>query len=209
MDKKEIDKLIEKYTSHGEVTSNIIEWNSSQFDDRSAHINYSMVRHFKPKVVVEFGSRTGRCTNDILKALIDNGGKYTFKSYELEDDLRKEAQKNINKRFKKNAIKIGGNIIEATDIPDNIEYLFVDNYHDTVTTEWLFNTLIKKCVPGALVQIHDIPLKGDFEIAKPGVFDETNLIVSMHHSGTLPLEKLYWIAEEGEGYESSWWIYKP
>lgn len=209
MTKQEIDALIDKYKDE-DLGSAYETWDSqsSQYDDSSARINYSMVREYKPKVIVEFGARTGRCTHDILKALIKNGGDYTFKSYELDDTLRESAQKNINKKLGKKAITIGGDVMKATDIPDGIDYLFVDNSHDEETTKWLFDTLIKKCKLGALIQIHDVPLRGDFEKTKDGAFPETDLIIEMHKACTLPLEKVYWTSEYS-GWEASWWIYKP
>lgn len=202
--------LIEKYKSELETTDGLdiaAVWNS-QYDDYSAAINYSVVRELKPKVIVEFGARTGRCTHDILKALTKNGEEFVFKSYELQDDLRKVAQSNLDRIFGKEAIKIGGDILKADDIPDNIDYLFVDNSHDGPTTTWLFDTLIKKCNPGAIVQIHDIPFVKDFYLKKTNVFSETVDILNMHKNGTLPLKKLYWASEDTD-WESSWWEYQP
>lgn len=209
MDKAQIDVLVNEYALTEDLGSSVESWDSTQFDDRSAEINYSLVRHFKPKVVVEFGSRTGRCTHDILKALYKNGGDFTFKSYELEPGLRQTAQGNIDRIFEDKAITIGGDVTKAKDLPDGIEYLFVDNYHDDEVTNWLFESLLKRCKPGCLVMIHDVPLKGDFEIGKGGIFPETQMLVDMQKVGKLPLEKLYWTFEEETGWESTWWIYKP
>ena len=205
-------KLIKKYWDLGELEATdgleIAAIWDSQFDDYSAAINYAVVRELKPKVIVEFGARTGKCSYDILRALIKNGGEYNFKSYELDDQLRKDAQNNINKRLGKGLLKFGGNILKATDIPENIEYLFVDNSHDGPTTDWLFDYLLPKCVPGAIVQIHDIPLFPDFTTKKENVFQETTEIIRRHKAGTLPLKKLY-CASEDTGWESSWWEYTP
>lgn len=206
MTKEQMNKIISQYEGE-ELGSSDTTWEGTQFDDRSAVINYSLVRHYKPKVIVEFGTRTGRCTHDILKALLKNGGKFDFHPYELEDENRQIAQENIELIFGDKAVIIGGDITKTTDIPDNIDYLFIDNYHDMETTKWVFDTLIKKCVNGCLVQIHDIPLKGDFEVGKSG-FIETSYIVDLHKDGKLPLEKLYWTYEEGGRMESSWWIYQ-
>ena len=200
--------MVAKYALKEGLTSDVSWLNySTQYDDRSAAINYSLVRHFKPTVVVEFGTRTGRCTNDILTALLKNKKKYIYKPYELEDDNRTTAQNELDKRFGK-IVKIGGNIMEADDLPDGIEYLFIDNYHDILTTNWVFDTLIKKCKPGALVQIHDLRLKGNVEEAG-GSLPEQKIILDLFNAGKLPLEKLYFTYEEGEGMESSWWLYKP
>jgi predicted O-methyltransferase YrrM len=203
-------ELFEKYKDEIQATDGLeiaAMW-ESQYDDYSAAVNYSVVRELKPKVIVEFGSRTGRCTYDIVQALEKNGGKYNFKSYEKDDGLREVAQSNLKRLLKDKAVILGGDILKAKDIPDNIEYLFVDNSHDGPTTEWLFDTLLKKCIPGAIVQIHDIPLIDGFNLKKDGVFDETNEIVRRHKNGTLPLKMLY-CASQDTNWESSWWEYTP
>lgn len=204
MNKTQIDQLVEKY-SRGDGFDPVFPIDH-QYDDRSADINYALTRHFKPQVIVEFGTRNGRCTHDILLALQENGKPFIYKPYELEDAPRKLAQKVVNKLDK--SIKIGGDIMEAIDIPDGIDYLFVDNYHDEKTTKWVFKTLIKKCKPGALVHFHDLCLEGDYIIGKEN-FPEVNIMVELHKKGKLPLEKLYWTWEEGKQWESTWWIYKP
>lgn len=205
MNREEIDQLVEKY-SRGDGFDPVFEIDH-QYDDRSADINYALTRHFKPGYVVEFGTRNGRCTHDILQALFKNGKPFMYKPYELEDAHRATAQEVIN-QFPQQSIVVGGNIMEATDIVDGIDYLFVDNYHDKVTTEWVFDTLIKKCRPGALVHFHDLKLRDDFVIDEVN-FPEVEIIANLAKKGILPLEKLYWTWEEGELKESTWWIYKP
>lgn len=210
MTREEIDALIALYPLEPNIVPDTEPYHS-QFDRESAKINYALVRHFKPSTVVEFGTRGGRCTHDILKALIDNGKSYTYRPYELENDLRALAQENISRDFGELAVLIGGDITKATDIPNNIDYLFVDNYHDLETTKWVFETLIKKCVPGALVQIHDIRVGGDyqFDYEKNG-WGEMQYMQDMVNSKTFPLKKLYWSWEDGTNeHSSSWWTYVP
>lgn len=207
MNRNEIDELVEKYPLDPNIAPDTSPW-TSQYDCRSASINYALVRHFKPKVVVEFGTRGGRCTHDILKALKENGDDYIFKPYEISDGLRGLAKENLQRVFSSDIPEIGKDIMEADDLPDNIEYVFVDNCHDRETTEWVFNTLIKKCKPGCLVHFHDMSIHKDFEIALDP-HGEIVYIVELHKQGKLPLEKLYWTYEEGEGRSSTWWTLKP
>ena len=204
-------ELFEKYSTELEATDGTAIaalWNS-QYDDYSAALNYAVVREIQPKVIVEFGSYSGRCTYDILRALHKNDRQFLFKSYEKDDEHRTNAQERLDKEFGYQAIILGGDITSATDIPIDIEYLFVDNSHDGPTTDWLFNVLLPRCIPGAIVQIHDIPLKGDFSLKKEdGVFQETRDILKRKSEGTLPLRKLY-MASEDTSWESSWWEYQP
>jgi predicted O-methyltransferase YrrM len=215
MKKEEIDKLIEKYDATHKV-ANLRDaggeyvlggdW-PTMYDNRSAAVNYAMVRHYQPEVVVEYGSYMGRCTHDILRALIDNNKPYVFKPYELSE-TRNNAQNNINKVFGDKAIKIGGDVMEATDIPESIDYLFLDHSHNDILTTWTWEKVLPRVKKGGLIQIHDIPLKDDMSIGKSdGVFPETRIIVDMYQKGILPFEKLYFLFPEC-GAEGSWWIKK-
>lgn len=208
MTKQEVDELIYKY--HGEMITDF-NWyyQSTQFDDRSATINHAFIREFKPTRVLEFGTRTGRCTCDILNALLLNKLPFVFTPYEIDYTLRLATQANIKDKLGMEMM-VGEDVMQHEGIIDNIDYLFVDNSHDMEVTEWLFNTLIKRCIPGALVQIHDLPIKGDFEKSKTeGVFPETDYVIELHKQGKLPLEKVYWGNEENPNIESTWWRYKP
>lgn len=188
---------------------------ASQYDRRSAAINYAMVRHFTPTTVVEFGTRGGRCTHDILKALIANDKDFVFKPYEIDKSMRLLAEKNLTRFFGNKAPEVGGDIMEANDLPDDIDYLFVDNSHDYETTDWVFKYLLpKKCRDGALVHFHDLVIWGDHKFTMPNIPDgipdggELKYFYELVHSHKLPLEKIYWTWEEGLGGSSTWWRFK-
>ena len=204
--KQKIDELVAECDAKSRIITR--EFWDTMYDDRSAEVNYAMIRYFRPKVVVEYGAYLGRCTHDILQALIDNGQPYVFKSYELNDDFRQLAQQGMEKVFGEKAIKIGGDVILAKDVPKKIDYLFLDHSHSAELSEWTWKSMIPKVKKGGIVQIHDIPLKNDYELGKDrGVFPETKQIIEMHAKGTLPFEKLYWLFPEC-GSEGSWWIKK-
>ena len=203
--RKEIDDLITKYDSKSKVVR-LSDW-ESMYDDRSAEINYALTREYKPRVVVEYGANLGRCTHDILRALLDNGLPFVFKSYEISSN-RENAQAKIDNVFGKDSIKIGGDVMQAKDMPKKIDYLFLDHSHDNILSEWTWREILPRVKKGGLIQIHDIPLINDYEIGKrDGVFDETRQIVEMQKQGILPFEKLYWVFPEC-GFEGSWWIKK-
>ena len=91
----------------------------------------------------------------------------------------------------------------AKDIPNGIDYLFVDNDHDEMTTRWVFDTLMPwKCKDNCLVHFHDLYIEGDWKITSPhgeSVVIEDNKDV---------LSKVYWTWEEGTGRSSAWFQYK-
>ena len=206
MTRDEINKLIEKWGGSFSPQDYRNYFGDTQYDDRSAMINYCMIREHKPKVIVEFGSRKGRCTRDIYQALRDNGGEFDFRSFELEDNMREQAQASMDREFG-NVITIGGDVVNAK-LPTNIDYLFLDHYHDEVMNNWVFDKLLPEhCADGCIVAIHDIPIYGDYEF-KGNPWDETALIVKKHQEGTLPLEKIYWTYEEDYTWESTWWKYR-
>lgn len=183
----------------------------SDYEAKSALINYAMVRYFGPRTVVEFGARGGRCTHDLLLGLLHNQQEFILKPYEISDRWRKIAQENLDKTFKHLAPTVGGDIMKATDIPDNIDYLFVDNSHDYKTTKWVFEYLLpKKCVDNCLVHFDDIVIYGDFKFSVDGGVPKDNEMAyfyELEKKGELPLKKVFWGWEEGIGISSSWWRY--
>lgn len=213
MTPEEINALVEQYARAEGIQSSMEIWESygpgSQYDDDSADINYSLVRHFKPARVLEFGTRTARCTHDIMLALIRNQQPFMYKAYELEDDLRDVSQKVMDLYFGSNVIRIGSDVMRAQDIPDQLDYLFIDNYHDYETTKWVFDVLLPKCKPGALIHFHDLRIKGDWEEDTGGFPDEIKYVISQAKKNGGPLEKLYWSWEHGGRWESAWFIYNP
>lgn len=211
MNKLRIDRLIQRYAGKEKVGSSLAMWSEqfgvSQYEDRSSKINYSFVRHLQPRVVVEFGTLTGRCTHDILRALIKNNQSFTFKAYEKEEDSRKRTQGNIDSIFTEGIIKIGGDITTATDIPIGIDYLFIDNSHDKEIAKWVVEKLLPRCKIGCVVQIHD----WNYPLGVNGrLLDETEYFVDLYKKDKLPLKKLYWTWEsEEKRAQSSWWVYVP
>ena len=207
MTRQELDKMISKWEKdfNPRAYTNFI--GDTQYDDRSALINYCMIREYKPTNVLEFGARFGRCTRDIMQALRDNGKKFKFKSCELDNDLRRTAQASLDNEFGTGAIELGADVLQE-ELPKNLDYVFVDHSHDEPMSRWVLDTLIPNhCKDGAIIQIHDLPLFGDWEI-RENPWNETSMIKDRHLAGTLKLEKIYWTYEEGDRWESTWWKYK-
>ena len=211
--KEDILKLLEKYPLDKIIPLDIKPW-WCQYDAISHRINYAMTRQEKPSVVVEFGTRGGGCTFTIFKALLANKREFVYMPYELEDDNRQLSQHNLNEAFGKNAPIVGGDIMKTKNLPDNIDYLFVDNYHDYETTKWVFEYLLpKKCKKGALVHFHDLVIHGNFEFDMPNYDNippdgEQLYLHELNKSGKLPLEKIFWGWEHNVGSSATWWRYK-
>jgi predicted O-methyltransferase YrrM len=177
-------------------------WQNCQYDDISARINYSMVRHLKPRVIVEFGARTGRCTHDILRALLKNNVSFIFKSYEKDKDYREETTEHLMDVFKDKPVNciVGGDITKAKDIPTKIDYLFIDADHTKQMAVWYTKKLFQHCRKGALIQIHDWNEDSGLK--------EIQYLLGLRKEGKLPLTPLYLSTEyDIENVSSSWWTY--
>lgn len=218
---QEVNDLIQKYPLFNNIEPDKDPW-WSQYDTLSSQLNYAFVRDFKPKVVVEFGTRGGRCTHDILKGLLDNGGEYILKPYEIDNKpggscdpsglgWRDVAQRNLKNAYGDKAPIIGGDIVSAQDVPDNIDYLFVDNSHDYLTTQWVFDHLLpEKCLDGALVHFHDLVIYGDYKFQATVTPKENEIAYfqELIDKSKLPLKKILWGWESGIPMVSStWWHY--
>ena len=213
--------LIKFYPIDKIIVSGEPPWNS-QYDEVSAQLNYALIRSFEPTTVLEFGTWGGRCTRDILRALLDNKKDFVFKPYEIDGGKRETAQYNISQEFGDKAVIIGKDVSKAKDIPDNIDYLFVDNSHDAWTTEWVFDYLLpKKTKPGALVHFHDLQIgrvdgKLKFLIGESNNWDEMRVMQKLIDEGKLPLKEFFLAWENQFSYQgavysgsSAWFIYNP
>lgn len=199
--------LFDRYPYFDVILPNIEPW-LSEYDTFSSRVNYAMIRTHKPKVVVEFGTKAGACTHDIMRGLLDNGGKFTFLPFEILPDMRKKAQENIDEEFSRK-VKIGRDIMKA-DLPNNIDYLFVDNSHDYETTKWVFEYLLpKKCVKNCLVHIHDLVIRDEFVFeAAINEHNEISYIYDLVKANKLPLTKIFWGWETGMPMcSATWWYY--
>ena len=209
MTKIETKKLLNEYASEY-IHSTDYE---HRYDIESSRLAYSLIRYFRPRKCLEIGTWYGGSTSMIMQALLRNGGWFKFIASEVLEDMRETTLVNVKKETGRKP-KIIGDITQEFDLSyKEIDFLFVDTDHDLKTTKWIFKNVFPNLKKGALVAIHDWAVKEENGkwIGKGlngvGGWKETNYLMRLHRRGKLPLEKLYWNYEEGEGREASFWKY--
>lgn len=223
--KEDIDKLITKYFVADEHTwPDWMSYSNSQnevrYDYDSSKICYSLIRDFKPTNCLEFGTSFGHSTILITDALLKNGTPFDFMGFEMVEGLYDKTVANLTKRHKKVIPTIiKGDITKyLEEIPDNLDFVFIDSNHEEGSTQFYVDCIFPKIVSGGLVAIHDFAVtdvggewQGKGTDGAPGL-PETGILMDLQKKGELPLEKLYWTypdsARWGGSWEGSWWIKK-
>ena len=137
----------------------------SDFDSRYL---YSVVREYKPKTIIDFGTREGKTTSCIINAVVKNLTEEDskIKYYIFEKDI---PFLNLVKTYMDDIIGINNlqNKIEAfvddniitSDVVnriENVDLLFIDANHDYILAKWYIDYLFNKVNIGGLIHIHDI-----------------------------------------------------
>ncbi len=226
MKNEEIVGLVEKYFR--------AEWTKSadgklwafpdfthRYDPDSSAILYSLLRFLKPTSCLEIGTYHGGTTGVIMAALLKNECPFSFIASEIDEECRHETSKNVFQVHGVSPTMIGDITKSLFVIPKNLNFLCIDTDHDRPTTEWIVQNIFPRCVPGALVAIHDFAVeeingqwvgKGNGGV---GGLPETEYYMELHRKGLWPLEKIYWSYKNplwkgmSAGWESSFWSYKP
>lgn len=224
--KIEIDELINKYYgADGHVWPEWMSYANSEnevrYDYDGSKICYSLVREFKPTNVLEFGTSFGHSTVFITDALLKNELPFKYIAFEMERDLWVKTSDNLARRHGVVLpLLVNRNIMEcAADIPDNLDFVFIDSNHEQASTDWYIEHIFPKIVPGGLVAIHDFAVTEDENgewrgkgADGSGGLAETQILMDLQKEGKLPLEKIYWMYPDseawGHAWEGSFWIKK-
>lgn len=224
--KEDIDQLINKYfITDGHVWP---DWmaiakhdNEVRYDYDSSKVCYSLIRDFKPTNCLEFGTSFGHSTIFITDALLKNELPFNYIAFEMERDLWIKTSDNLDRRHSKIIpLLVNRNIMECEeDIPDNLDFVFIDSNHEVESTQFYIDKIFPKIVPGGLIAIHDFAVSENEEgkwVGKgangTGGLPETEILMQLHNDNKLPIEKLYWMYPDsskwGNAWEGSWWIKK-
>ena len=121
-----------------------------QFDDIEAELTYLRIRALRPDVVIELGAFRGWSTTWILRALRDNANGALI-SFDLVDDSLHFVPTEIASRWK---LVVGGVREHVSEMPEHIDYLFVDADHRASFARWYLAELMPRVSGG--VSVHDI-----------------------------------------------------
>ena len=217
MNREEIDVLVNKYWP--EFTFQIPE-PDRRYEDHSSSQCYALVREFKPKACLEFGTSKGGATCVIMAALVKNKKEdnlpFRFITSELLPELTVMAADNIYNQCRELPVMCGKIEDNLWIIPKGreLDFVFIDTDHDLENTKWYITNILPRIKTGGLVAIHDWAVResdGGLVGKGPGGvggWTETNYVMELISKGQWPLEKLYWNYEEGNGQEGSFWIKK-
>lgn len=229
MNKEELRALIEKY-----FVGDKHEWpdwmslnprdgeHEVRYDYDSSKLCYSLIRHFKPTSVFECGTSFGHSAILITDALRKNGLPFRFVTFELEESIYQAAKRNLEQRHGELIPElIHGDVMQHPElIPEEIDFAFIDTNHEAESTIWYINNIFPRLKDGALVAIHDFPVVEDGDgnwVTKDralGVYPETDILITLHKEGLLPLEPIYLNymnpLYEGDNplWEASFWTYR-
>ena len=141
----------------------------SAYGDIECELTYLFLREMVPNTVVEISPWFGWSTSWILHALRDNGSGYLYSYDQLVDFPWSDASPSMqlpclstlpeelmDGRF----ILTEGDVRQQTNIPDSIDYLFIDSEHTSDFAKWFIKTLFPRIKKGSVTSVHDIEGNG-------------------------------------------------
>lgn len=192
--KDQIEALIQQYAINDGLQF------PSHFEHRldqiSSKILYSLIREYKPKTCLEFGTSWGGTALVILKALVCNELPYTYIGFEKENDLRKETLRNITNWLTQGAaVRIHFELWEDITknlhkIPKSLDFAFIDPDWEKEIAIWAFENIIPRVKKGGLVCIHDWSVTKDL-VYEGGGFPGIFHYIELFKEGKMPLKKVF------------------
>ncbi|MFB9376990.1 class I SAM-dependent methyltransferase [Kineococcus gynurae] len=124
-----------------------------QLDDVEAELTYALVRHLRPRRVVEVGCFWGWSTTWLLSALRDNG-EGELHSFDRVGHVERTVEPELTDRWTFQLGDVRERLVEirASD-PDHV---FVDAAHTRRFGRWMTSTLFPALTPGTPVSVHDV-----------------------------------------------------
>ena len=177
-------------------------------DKQSSKVLYSVIRHYKPQVCLEFGVFSGGSACIILTACGQNGLPFRYIPFEKNPDYSKDAKQNILRECKID-IEIFGDITKNLDkIPESLDFVFIDPEWDKEIAVWTYENIIPRVKKGGLVAIHDWSVSEELQY-QGGQFEGIKYFIELTKEGKMPLFKIFsmWDHEEFRpNYALSFWV---
>jgi len=129
-----------------------------QYDWLSGQLLYCLVRHLKPKRILEISASSGYSTMFMALALKKNQGGLIF-SYELDPKAAKSAAAVFNTYQVNDFVKlhVGDAQITSLSAPNDFDLYFLDSLHTDTFARWFIeNHILKATRNDALFHMHDI-----------------------------------------------------
>jgi predicted O-methyltransferase YrrM len=123
-----------------------------QLDDVEAEVTYLRIRARRPEQVVEVSPFRGWSTSWILRALRDNGAGEVV-SFDLVDDALRFVPGELRDRWR---LVVGDVRRRLEEMPERIDYLFIDSDHRQAFAEWYIGELMPRLGAGSGASVHDV-----------------------------------------------------
>ena len=176
---------------------------------------YSLIRHLKPKLVLEMSPDQGLSTSIMLEAMDKNGIESILLSYDITDlSLKWDRKEGLVQR----ELLLGDVRETLTDEHlENTELFFIDSDHSYAFASW-YSPRIELLKPGTSVIIHDWPMYDSMGAcdniipskAPPPIYQHTNSLEvscvkqNLVDKGILTpiLNITDWLKETGQQYHN-------
>lgn len=128
------------------------KWFANMFDVFEAEVLYSLVRHIKPKRIVEMSPARGFTSLLMINACEKNDNQASIYSYDLDD-----MSQGLDRGGAVFRQLIIGDVKDTLDPEDlkRTDFLFIDSDHSREFAEWYCKNLIKELRKDTLIWIHD------------------------------------------------------
>lgn len=206
MTNQQMSDLVTKYyDAEGYTFSDGYE---HRLDKDSSSIMYSLIREYKPKSCLEIGPWLGGSSCIIMTALQKNGGDFTYHCSELDDSRRAGTWHHVLEKCGRAPQMLGDVTQELINIPEKLDFAFIDTDHDLATTEWIVDNIFPRLKKGALLVFHDwavTDVNGEWTV-KDGGWPETQYLCDLHKQGKFNYKKIFWTWKNPfrEGVETDW-----
>ena len=141
----------------------------SLYGDIECELTYLLLRETSPKTVVEISPYYGWSTSWILHGLRDNGLGHLYSFDQLFDFPGSKSSPLIElpclSTLPENLTEsrftlTEGDVREQINMPDQIDYLFIDSEHTAEFAKWFIRELFPRITKGSVISVHDIEGNG-------------------------------------------------
>jgi len=124
------------------------------FQQIDSEFLYALVRHIKPKKIIEFSPHKGFTTTIMMQAATRNNTETSIYSYDLIEDSNNLDCKGLLSRK-----LIVGDVTERLNPKEvnDCDFLFIDSDHSYNFGKWYAQALLPRLKPGTIICIHDWP----------------------------------------------------
>ncbi|MEW9263618.1 class I SAM-dependent methyltransferase [Kineococcus endophyticus] len=157
------DVLLTAYRDHVEDVARVVQEQRRrlgttpalrpQLDDLEAELTYALVRHLRPRTVLEIGCYWGWSTTWLLAALRDNGSGHLH-SVDRVPHVERVVEAALRPRWTFHRADVRDRTAMVRELRPDL--VFVDAAHTRAFGRWVTSTLFTEVPPGTPVSVHDV-----------------------------------------------------